>query len=93
MSISNAGLRDKVNYFTDVVALRRYFMMVVDCLQREPPDAQLLGPAAALVVLAEAVGIDPHEVVSIVQRAEKDIDGPFATQWQAMREYARGEFK
>lgn len=84
---------DRINYFTDVAALRRGAFTTIDAVQSEPNQAvQYYGPAVAFVAMAEALGRDPHEDISRVKRMMEAAEGPFTTQVQAIRDYAKGEF-
>jgi hypothetical protein len=87
------SLKDSLRWFSNAPALRTPFVLAVDALQREPGVVQVMTPAVMLVCFCDALGIDPQEVVSQVKRMQRDLDGPFATQWAAMRAYAKGELK
>lgn len=85
------SIRDGVSFFSSPAALRAPMVKAISAVQDAKPEEQILSLAAALVCLADAVGLNPHEIINRVYRAATDIDGPFAVHWQAMREYARGE--
>lgn len=89
--VSNAGVRDQVVAFCSPAALREPLVRNISRNQDLAPSLQVLVPAAVLVCLCEALGMDPHEVVSLIQRAKSDVDSPYANQWRAMEAYARGE--
>jgi len=63
----------------------------IDTNQNEPPHLQIMAPAAALVCLCEAIGIDPVDVVMLVRRMANHVDSPYASQWRGMKAYAQGE--
>lgn len=84
-------IRDQLSFLSNAAGLRAPLVKTVSAVQDYEPHLQLLGIAATLVCLADAIGINPHDLISRAQRAAADIDGPFANQWQAMRDYARGE--
>lgn len=72
-------------------AIRPLMVGLVDHLQDRAPQFQILVPALTFHCMCRGVGIDPHEVLQLIERMEKDVDGPFANQWAAMRAYAAGE--
>lgn len=86
-----SSIRDGVNWFSSPSALRAPMVKAITAVQDEKPEVQILSLAAALVCLADAIGVNPFQLINQVQRAASDIDGPFAVHWQAMRDYARGE--
>ena len=85
------SIRDRVLEFGDVGALRPLLVGQVDRLQDLPPHLQILAPAVTLLCLCRGAGIPPAEVLQLVERMEKAVDGPFANQWAAMKAYAAGE--
>lgn len=86
-------IMDRINYFTDVAALRRGAFATISAIQDEQNKAvQYLGPAVAFVAMAEALGRDPHEDISRVKRMMSSVEGPFTAEVQAIRDYAKGEF-
>lgn len=90
-SISPAGLRDGVSLHGDPGPIRHAFTRAIGANDDQPPAVQVLGVAAAFVLMAETAGLDPHELVNRVRRMSTDLDGPFTSQWQAMKDYVRGE--
>lgn len=67
-------------------------MLLLDTLQRFPADLQIEIVAAALVILADAVGLDPHELVSRAKRQAPDIQ-TFEHGVLALADYAKGELR
>lgn len=80
-----------LNWFHDLPSLRGPMVNLVSANQQMPPHEQILTLAMTFTCLAEAIGMDPHEVVAGIQRQKDVIDAPFASQWKAMTEYAKGE--
>lgn len=85
------SIRDRVFEFGNVGALREPLVAVIDKLQDMPPQLQIIVPAVTFLCLCRGVGINPIEVLQLVERMEKPVDGPFANQWAAMKAYAAGE--
>ena len=63
---------------------------VIDSLQRYPPDLQAEALFAASVVIAGALGADPHDLVS---RAKRQMEEVLRLETNALiiSEYAKGE--
>lgn len=87
-----SSIHDAVSWFSEGPALRQPVVAAITAVQTQKPQVQILGLAAAFCCLAEAIGKDPHDIVKMINNAKDDIDSPFATQYQAMRSYAQGEF-
>lgn len=77
----------------DLIALRRLAVRVVDKVEGERASDQLNATAVALVAMAEAVGVDPFDVLVIAKRVMGAAEGPFTHQIQAIRDYARAELR
>ena len=86
-----SGLRDRISWFQEVPALRPIMVGIVDKVQHLPGHFQILGVAVTLHVLCKGAGIEANTVLQMIERMERDIDGPFAHQFAAMKEYARNE--
>lgn len=87
------SLRDRVIWFRDIPGIRPLFVGCVDHLQRMPGQLQILVPALTFYCMCKGAGINPFEVLQVIERMERDVDGPFANQWAAMTAYAKGELK
>lgn len=86
-------VRDRLGFFHDATRLRKPAFAIISTIQEADPADQILATACALTAMCEAIGHDPHDVVTKIDRAKHHIDGPFATHYQAIVEYAKGEFK
>jgi hypothetical protein len=64
---------------------------VIDALQDLPGHFQILGIGMAFHTLCAGAGVKPTEVLQMIERMERDIDGPYARQFAAMKEYAKHE--
>lgn len=85
-------INDRISWFTDLPSLRRGAFRTLDAMQLEPNQAvQFLGPAVAFVAMAEALGRNPHDDIVRIRRMMNQIEGPFTSEVQAIRDYAKGE--
>jgi hypothetical protein len=86
-------VRDRLGFFNNAAQLRKPAFQIISKIQDNDPADQILATATALVAMCEAIQADPHDVVMKINRAKRHIDGPFSTQYRAIVEYAKGEFK
>lgn len=86
-------VRDNLSFFSDVAAVREPTVAAISAVQDHAPHVQLLALAGAVTVLCEGININPHDLLQRVENMKADAESPFAQQWQAMREYAKGEFR
>ena len=86
-------VRDRIDLFSNASQLRKPAFKIISQIQEEDPAIQILSAASALSAMCEAIGYNPHDVVSRINRAKRHIDAPFSNEYQAMVEYAKGEFK
>ena len=84
-------VRDALSFEGDPAPARHAIVRAVAANQDERPHVQLLAVAGALVVMAEAIGVEPVDIIERVRRVREHIDSPYARQWQGLSEYARGE--
>lgn len=85
-------INDRISWFTDLSALRRGAFRTLDLMQTEKSHAvQYLGPLTAAVAMAETLGRDPHDDVSRIRRMMADVNGPFAEEINAIKDYTKGE--
>jgi hypothetical protein len=89
--MSKSDIESAVRWFSDAKQLRGPLYATVNALQDCPPAVQVLAPAATVVLFAEAIGLDPHDLIEQARRMKKDIDGAFANEWRAMDNYVHGE--
>lgn len=85
---------DAVRWFSDTSAPVRHAMVrTISANQDQPPAVQVFAVACALVALCDALSIDPHEMVTRIRVMEKALTGPYGHQFEAMKDYARGELQ
>jgi hypothetical protein len=66
---------------------------IVDVLQFSPAEDQLDALWITAVAMAEAVGMNPHDMVARAKRIIPEAEGPFTEHLQSARDYAKGELK
>lgn len=66
--------------------------LVIDALQRFPADRQIAAAFAAAVILANSIGLDPHDLVT---RAKRQVRDALAVEsaMSAISDYAKGELR
>ena len=84
-------IRDQITFDPDLTFIRKAAFLVIDRVQGMDPGDQLMGSAVAVVAMAEALGLDPHDLITRSQNAMGAVEGPFTHQVQAIRDYARNE--
>ncbi|WP_109798705.1 hypothetical protein [Novosphingobium meiothermophilum] len=72
--------------------VREPALSLLDRLQYIPADLQIETLAAALVIVANAAGLDAHDLVSRAKRQQGSIEG-VETDVLALAEYAKGELR
>lgn len=92
MRFPKQTVKDRIGFFHDATGLRVPAFKVINLVQDEDPANQILATATALVALAEAIGVDPHDLIQKIQRAKHHIDSPFSNEYRAIGAYAQGEF-
>lgn len=91
-SISRMGLRDRIGFFSNFPLLRSGIVKVLSSVQTEKlPELGILAIAAAHVLVAEELNIDPHALIAQVRNMVHDASGPFCDQIHAMKAYIKGE--
>ena len=83
---------DKLTVGGDPGKLRQAAYRVISQSQ-ETPEVQLLGMAIALVATCDALGVDIRALLESAERMGDDLDGPFQSQFAALREYAQQEMR
>lgn len=73
--------------------VREAAFAVLDRIQGFLPEHQLDGIFNLGVAMAEAIGLDPHDMVIRARRMLPEVEGPYTQQLQAARDYAAGELK
>lgn len=84
-------VRDGVVFSLSAAALRKPAFAVINRIQSRTPSEQIAATAVALVAMSEAVGLDPHDLVSRGRRMMSDVDGLFTAEIGAIKAYAAAE--
>lgn len=87
------SLQDRLSWFSQVASLRVPMVKIIDAIQDLPGHFQVYAAGIAFYCLCRGAGVDPHDMVSRLVRMERDVDAPFANQFQAMLAYAKGELE
>lgn len=87
-----SAIRDRISWFTQVAALRPLMVRIFTSIDEAPGHFQILAVAMVLHCACRALGLNAHEILQQIGRMERDVDGPFASQFRAMHEYVKGEF-
>lgn len=89
----NQNIIDAVRWYSgqELEVTRAAMYGYLEVGQKLPPHLQIIGQAASLVTLCEAIGLDTHDVLQIIQNMKADLDAPFAHTINAAKDYARGE--
>ena len=90
---SDGTTADKIRWFSNGAALRAPMIKAINGVDTQPPHLQVLGLAAALAVMCDALELDPHDVVNQIRNATKNIDAAYTGQYAAMKNYVNGEFE
>lgn len=91
MSFKSYTVRDQISFLANPAAVRVPSFQVINRLDGHSPGAQLLGAAVAVVAMAEAVGLSPHELIARAINCMKQVDGEYTYHIKAIREYAANE--
>ena len=89
---SAAGVRDQLGA-PNLVECRSLAVRAINHAQQARPVDQMVATGLAVVAMAEAIDIDPHDVIAVARRAMHDAESPFTHQLQAIRDYARAELR
>lgn len=93
MRFTNDRVKDGVRFNGNANKLRVPTFSVIHALQQFDPSVQIEATFAAAVILAETIGLDPHELVSRTRRQLSDLEAVRTANIDAVREYAAGELK
>lgn len=84
-------LRDAISFFSDVSNIRVPAFTVIQKLEGHKPHHQIIGTAVALVAMAEACDLNPHDILNQATNCMEHAEGDFTSHVQAIRDYARNE--
>lgn len=87
------AIQDRLRFHRDHEAVRLAAFKALSGIQSAPPHVQLDGLFSLATAMAEALRLDPHEMVERARRMFADVEGPYTEQLQAARDYARGELR
>lgn len=85
------AIADRVRHDSTVGRLREPAFRICDRMQDLNPSDQVRALFLAAVVVAEAVGVDPHEEIERCRRMCAQAEGPHTYHVQAIRDYAAAE--
>ena len=86
-----SGLKDRLNWFTQVPALRTPVVQVISTVEEYPGHWQILATGLTFLTLCRGGDVNPLEILQRLEKMERDADAPFAKDFAAMKEYARNE--
>lgn len=86
-------VRDAVNFSSLSTSLKEPAFSVISALQDHPADQQILATFLAGTMMAQSVGLDPHEIVTRSVRIIDTVEGLNNAHFDAIRDYASGELK
>jgi hypothetical protein len=93
MRPSRSGIADQLRWGMIPGNVHTAAFRAVTALQDEHPSTQVYALAAALRALTQAVGVEPRVLFDQLDRAHRDIETVFKPQLDALRDYARGEWR
>lgn len=85
--------RDRIRTDSNFANLRSAAFQVMSRLDGVDPSDQIRALFIAAVVMAETVGLDPHEEISRARKTIPYTDNEYTTTLTAMRDYAANELK
>ncbi len=87
------SIRDRVRTESTVAVLREPAFMLLSRIQDLNPSDQIRALFLTACVVAEAVGLDPHEEVERAKRIMRPAEAPYTAHVQAIRAYAENELR
>jgi hypothetical protein len=87
------GIRDRISFATSAERLRRPAFHALSAVQQFPPETQLDALFLTAVAMAEALGLDSHDMVTRSKRIMPDAEAAHTMHLQAVKDYARGELR
>lgn len=84
-------VRDQITFSTTAADLRAPAFEVINRMQRHKPGTQIAATSLALVTMAEAIGLDPHELIATAKRMSVAAEGIYSAEIKAIRAYAQNE--
>jgi len=92
---STDSLADQVALCSNAARLRIPCFAIVDVLQRSQrqPGEQVLATAITLIAMCESANLSFDDVIAKAVRMTADVEGPFTSHLQSVRDYARYELR
>ena len=84
-------VRDQLRFLANPARLRVPAFRVIERVQDHTPGEQVLATAVALIAMCQSANISLHDVLTTAGNVLADVEGPFTTHLQAVRDYAAGE--
>lgn len=91
MNIASHVVRDRIGFRSSLAALKVPAFKVLSSVQDVDTDLQIEALALTLTILADASGLDPHELVSRSRRMIADADRVDNPHLEAIADFAKGE--
>jgi hypothetical protein len=93
--LSRYALTDQVRLAASPARLRRPAFLVIDALQRSEVTGgeQILGTAVALLAMCESANVPLQDVLTRAANITADVEGPFTSHLQAVRDFAAKELR
>lgn len=86
-------IRDGVSFRSSLAPLKDPAFRVISALQDVEGSVQIDALALTLTIMANAVGLDPHQLIVRANRQIADADTVRNPHLEAIRDYAAGELR
>lgn len=90
---SKPGVADRLRWGILPDDLHKTAFRAVTAISDASPEGQVFALAAALRALCGACHVNPGDILGIIDRADRDLTNVYKPQLDALRDYARGEWK
>jgi len=87
------SIADRVRTESTVAVLREPAFTLLSRIQDLNPSDQVRAQFLVACVIAEAIGLNPHEEIERAVRIMRPAEGPHTVHVQAIRAYAEGELR
>lgn len=90
---STGSLMDRIHSGHGLEDILKASYSVINAAQDFPPAAQVMGITAAFAAVAHALNVSPGVLLSVIDRAEANLNAPWNNQIRAIKAYTKGELK